>query len=69
MAVGHFVVLFLWSKQMEEEEQGRREEVSLSERLGCADGEVGGMGGDWDPFHIGGIWPENELVPFFFFWS
>lgn len=25
------------------------------------------MGGDWDPVHIGGIWPENELVPFFFF--
>lgn len=25
------------------------------------------MGGDWDPFYIGGIWPENELVPFFFF--
>lgn len=25
------------------------------------------MGGDWDPVNIGGIWPENELVPFFFF--
>lgn len=32
MAVGVFVVSFLWSKRMEEEEQGRREEVRLSER-------------------------------------
>lgn len=33
MALGGFVVLFLWSKQMEEEgREGRREEVYLSER-------------------------------------
>lgn len=32
MALGDFVVVFRWSKQMEEEEQGRREEVYLSER-------------------------------------
>lgn len=61
------MVLFLWSEQMGEEEWGRREEVYLSERLGCADGEVGGMGGDSDPIHFGGIWPENELVRFLFF--
>lgn len=67
MAVGDFVVLFQGSKQMEEEEQGRREEVYLSERLGCADGEVGGMGGGSEPIHISGIWPENELVLFSFF--
>lgn len=50
MAAGDFVLLVLWSKQMEEEEQGRREEVYLSERLGCADGEVGRTGRGFGPY-------------------
>lgn len=39
--------------------------VFVRERLGCADGEVGGRGGGSDPIHISRIWPENELVLFF----
>lgn len=38
--------------------------VFVRERLGCADGEVGGRGGGSDPIHISWIWPENELVLF-----
>lgn len=34
-------------------------------RLGCAEEEVGGRGGDCAPIHIGGIWLENELFLFF----
>lgn len=40
-------------------------------RLGCAEEEeVAGRGGDCAPIHIGGIWLENELFlwGFFFFW-
>lgn len=43
--------------------------VFVGERLGCADGEVGGMGGGSDSIHIRGIWPENELVLSFFFFG
>lgn len=44
--------------------------VFVRERLGCADGEVGGMGGEGggsDPIQISAVWPENELVLSFFF--
>lgn len=67
MAVGDFVVLFLWSKQMEEEERARERRCVGQREAGLCRRRGGRNGRGSDPIHISGIWPENELVLFFFF--